>query len=148
MYRLLVVVCVFFFSSRRRHTRCALVTGVQTCALPIYFGRGTDLDHGNTAGELGEALLQLFLVVVAGRGFNLRLDFLDARGDAFLLAGAVDDGGVFLLDLDLLGGAEIGQRGLLDRPAELFGDHRAAGEDGDVIERTAEHTSELQYLMR
>src|SRR3546814_7462752 len=29
-----VFVC-FFFSSRRRHTRCALVTGVQTCALPI-----------------------------------------------------------------------------------------------------------------
>src|SRR3546814_3946142 len=29
---------MFFFSSRRRHTRCALVTGVQTCALPISFG--------------------------------------------------------------------------------------------------------------
>src|SRR3546814_1094433 len=29
---------VLFFSSRRRHTRCALVTGVQTCALPIYLG--------------------------------------------------------------------------------------------------------------
>src|SRR3546814_4514594 len=28
----------FFFSSRRRHTRCALVTGVQTCALPISKG--------------------------------------------------------------------------------------------------------------
>src|SRR3546814_12785575 len=28
----------FFFSSRRRHTRCALVTGVQTCALPISAG--------------------------------------------------------------------------------------------------------------
>src|SRR3546814_20392166 len=28
-------VLIFFFSSRRRHTRCALVTGVQTCALPI-----------------------------------------------------------------------------------------------------------------
>src|SRR3546814_16529825 len=27
--------CMFFCSSRRRHTRCALVTGVQTCALPI-----------------------------------------------------------------------------------------------------------------
>src|SRR3546814_9434049 len=27
---------VCFFSSRRRHTRCALVTGVQTCALPIF----------------------------------------------------------------------------------------------------------------
>src|SRR3546814_3818968 len=31
-----VVLVVFFFSSRRRHTRCALVTGVQTFALPIY----------------------------------------------------------------------------------------------------------------
>src|SRR3546814_1578046 len=27
--------CFVFFASRRRHTRCALVTGVQTCALPI-----------------------------------------------------------------------------------------------------------------
>src|SRR3546814_7449689 len=32
------VLFVFFFSSRRRHTRCALVTGVQTCALPILIG--------------------------------------------------------------------------------------------------------------
>src|SRR3546814_2904203 len=31
--------CLFFFSSRRRHTRCALETGVQTCALPIFEGR-------------------------------------------------------------------------------------------------------------
>src|SRR3546814_4466701 len=34
----LIYLCLsicFFFSSRRRHTRCALVTGVQTCALPI-----------------------------------------------------------------------------------------------------------------
>src|SRR3546814_9761059 len=29
-------IVIFFFSSRRRHTRCALVTGVQTCALPIF----------------------------------------------------------------------------------------------------------------
>src|SRR3546814_1295659 len=29
------MIFVFLFSSRRRHTRCALVTGVQTCALPI-----------------------------------------------------------------------------------------------------------------
>src|SRR3546814_3416341 len=29
------MLCFFFCSSRRRHTRCALVTGVQTCALPI-----------------------------------------------------------------------------------------------------------------
>src|SRR3546814_16897361 len=30
------------FSSRRRHTRCALVTGVQTCALPILFANQPD----------------------------------------------------------------------------------------------------------
>src|SRR3546814_4147542 len=34
IYLCFIVLC-FFFSSRRRHTRCALVTGVQTCALPI-----------------------------------------------------------------------------------------------------------------
>src|SRR3546814_14665540 len=34
------MLCVFFFSSRRLHTRCALVTGVQTCALPILFELG------------------------------------------------------------------------------------------------------------
>src|SRR3546814_1524565 len=33
---LFVFLFLFFFSSRRRHTRCALVTGVQTCALPIW----------------------------------------------------------------------------------------------------------------
>src|SRR3546814_19910806 len=37
MVRTMICVC-FFFSSRRRHTRCALVTGVQTCALPIFYG--------------------------------------------------------------------------------------------------------------
>src|SRR3546814_10454068 len=34
-----MVLSVFVFSSRRRHTRCALVTGVQTCALPISLAR-------------------------------------------------------------------------------------------------------------
>src|SRR3546814_10562185 len=41
----------FFFASRRRHTRCALVTGVQTCALPIsdwladHAGKGTRIGY-------------------------------------------------------------------------------------------------------
>src|SRR3546814_7566744 len=40
VYDRFILLCrlVFFFSSRRRHTRCALVTGVQTCALPISMG--------------------------------------------------------------------------------------------------------------
>src|SRR3546814_7350828 len=36
----------FFLSGRRRHTRCALVTGVQTCALPILGGAGAQGDEG------------------------------------------------------------------------------------------------------
>src|SRR3546814_20622407 len=36
--------CCCFFSSRRRHTSCASVTGVQTCALPIFF-RATGAHH-------------------------------------------------------------------------------------------------------
>src|SRR3546814_9402814 len=43
----------FVFSSRRRHTRCALVTGVQTCALPILPGAA-----GGGAGVFGRAVLE------------------------------------------------------------------------------------------
>src|SRR3546814_10399290 len=43
----MLTVC-FFFSRRRRHTRCALVTGVQTCALPIY-----DSGHARLDQQLG-----------------------------------------------------------------------------------------------
>src|SRR3546814_4611046 len=39
----------FFFSSRRRHTRCALVTGVQTCALPIYLILASIVSESATA---------------------------------------------------------------------------------------------------
>src|SRR3546814_5339544 len=50
MHVLCICICfvVFFFSSRRRHTSCALVTGVQTCALPIssHRIRGSRLDDG------------------------------------------------------------------------------------------------------
>src|SRR3546814_7597613 len=42
-FRFCRCVAVFFFSSRRRHTRCALVTGVQTCALPIFPGSNPPL---------------------------------------------------------------------------------------------------------
>src|SRR3546814_5610772 len=43
----------FFFSSRRRHTRCALVTGVQTCALPILPSEKRPKNSGSTFGRRG-----------------------------------------------------------------------------------------------
>src|SRR3546814_3645133 len=45
---------IVFFSSRRRHTRCALVTGVQTCALPIYFIGAGLWDSGPPEATLWE----------------------------------------------------------------------------------------------
>src|SRR3546814_4768361 len=53
------VVCVFFFSSRRRHTRCALVTGVQTCALPISEYRKQSIDDLPDVNSLNGNLLGL-----------------------------------------------------------------------------------------
>src|SRR3546814_5864480 len=52
---------MFFFSSRRRHTRCALVTGVQTCALPIC---PREAAH-RTMDEVSGALIAIGLVLVA-----------------------------------------------------------------------------------
>src|SRR3546814_3645010 len=46
--RVSLLVVLFFFSSRRRHTRCALVTGVQTCALPISTTVPTNTGPTNT----------------------------------------------------------------------------------------------------
>src|SRR3546814_19841874 len=44
-----LVILYFFFSSRRRHTRCALVTGVQTCALPIWLSSSETVEAGVVA---------------------------------------------------------------------------------------------------
>src|SRR3546814_4682688 len=55
----------FFFSSRRRHTRCALVTGVQTCALPISY------TAGYAPEEVPVALVQAMLLLI-GHSFSNR----------------------------------------------------------------------------
>src|SRR3546814_12777919 len=66
---------IFFFSSRRRHTRCALVTGVQTCALPI-LGAGRPVSFQELMTELakppiglrqGPALLVIAAFMLAAR---------------------------------------------------------------------------------
>src|SRR3546814_8405970 len=56
-----------FFSSRRRHTRCAVVTGVQTCALPI---SGVDA-HDPQAAELTLALFAADIGILLGARYRL-----------------------------------------------------------------------------
>src|SRR3546814_2877376 len=70
----------FFFSSRRRHTRCALVTGVQTCALPIL--HKLDIARQAVATRLQFELLpeQSILLgndVLSGQGQRLVLEPVD-----------------------------------------------------------------------
>src|SRR3546814_4328443 len=50
---------LFFFSSRRRHTRCALVTGVQTCALPISALERHGIAGGQHLGRAGGDIEEL-----------------------------------------------------------------------------------------
>src|SRR3546814_6984856 len=71
---------MFFFSSRRRHTRCALVTGVQTCALPIcgdYYRQGKSYARvSNTEYDRLKAWDNVNLAVTLARGegdFSLQL---------------------------------------------------------------------------
>src|SRR3546814_2835147 len=70
---------LFFFSSRRRHTRCALVTGVQTCALPIFA-----YAHGIGEHELLLAGLGLIRQVLGRNayrdvvGFHVRFQISEA----------------------------------------------------------------------
>src|SRR3546814_2366298 len=59
-------VVMFFVSSRRRHTRCALVTGVQTCALPIshFLRRGQIDPHAQVVAGLWPCRREIDDVVV------------------------------------------------------------------------------------
>src|SRR3546814_8639981 len=113
-------VTFFFFSSRRRHTSCALVTGVQTCALPIlknirkaFNGRVLELpeiDAGNR-------------VVLAFKGPVLNV----STGQLLDRASEVES--------------------VYDLPARRWVRSLLA-QQGPVGSRSEEHTSELQSLMR
>src|SRR3546814_10890400 len=72
----------FFFSSRRRHTRCALVTGVQTCALPISEARCREALF--TLGDRPEARYAAAREALAAMGYESTLAYLGAMAKAVL----------------------------------------------------------------
>src|SRR3546814_4529069 len=123
---------VFFFSSRRRHTRCALVTGVQTCALPISM---EPMSH----------LLSVYGIA----GLTAYHGLLDVgkpkAGDTVVVSAAAGSVGTIVGQIAKLKGCTvIGIAGGDEKCAllknELGFDH--------AINRSEEHTSELQSLMR
>src|SRR3546814_10052435 len=115
----------FFFSSRRRHTSCALVTGVQTCALPIYaraglpgLGGGRDTAPGHPD-------------VLGRQHHQVTVDGGSVRGESEHAA----------IHLDELAVGDRQRREGVDRPAAVpdRGELRhPAGDDG-VIEDVADH---------
>src|SRR3546814_1347699 len=132
-----VCVCYFFFSSRRRHTRCALVTGVQTCALPISVG------DAEAPAQPGAA------------DFLMDHRFVRASSPAAAIglgnAGAEQAGvGGLLPRFGIDRAARLPRRRLghelaFEKARDLF------AEQGEFVVdpgRSEEHTSELQSLMR
>ena len=79
--------------------------------LELHLGGRADLEDGDAAGQLGEALLELLAVVVGVGVLDLGLDLVDAALDVVLGAGALDDRGLVLGDDDLAGLAEQVERG-------------------------------------
>src|SRR6266536_118504 len=118
----------------RRAGRVHRVVDPIFALLDLDLGRAADADHRDAARELGEPLLELLAIVIRRRLLDLRLDLGDAGLDIGLLARAVDDRGVLLLDHHLLGAPEHIDRNALKFDPEISGDHVAAGQDRDVFE--------------
>src|SRR5579863_1014436 len=119
------------------HGRASGVEGVLNAILfllDLDLGRAADADHRDPARELGQALLKLLAVIVGGGLLDLRLDLVDAGLDILLLAGAVDDRGVLLVDHDLARAAEHVDGDALELHAEFVRDQLAAGQDRDVLQ--------------
>src|SRR5258706_7966975 len=116
--------------------------------LQLGFGCRAHLDHRYAANQLGEAFLQLFLVVVRGGFLDLRADLPDASFDFAGLAAAFDDRAVVLVDGDLLGLAEVFHLHVLELDAEILGDCLAAGECSDVFEHCLAAIAEAGSLNR
>src|SRR3546814_10751 len=103
------IACYFFFSSRRRHTSCAVVTGVQTCALPICTGR------------LGDERRQCGAPVAAStRG--IRPLYQRTPGAVGAIGGRQPDEGQIVSALIMLAfGLEPGAAFLIDQPGGGIG---------------------------
>src|SRR3546814_6691108 len=129
------VVLIVFFSSRRRHTRCSLLTGVQTCALPIC---------GIPFANMSRASLQ----GVAMQFLNARTSVLQRTNSLpFNFSGSINAGT----------GMDVGSDGRLGIIATAsYGNkwrtranlQQASIDLSEPAGRSEEHTSELQSLMR
>ena len=78
------------------------------------------LDNCNTTGELRNALLKLFAIVVRRRVLNLNTNFADATLDSFRITRTINDRGVVLVHGDALGITEVLKTGTLEIKTHFF----------------------------
>src|SRR3546814_7336855 len=118
---------IFFCSSRRRHTRCALVTGVQTCALPI-------------------SAAQRVPVVILHAGRHTRAACLVRHR----LAGGADGAGIAARTCARHASPPRVPVAVLAFPRRHLDRrlHLRLSDGSAAMSRSEEHTSELQSLMR
>src|SRR3546814_7354396 len=117
---------MFFFASRRRHTRCALVTGVQTCALPISVATAVGfIALAGVSAEFGVVMLIYLKGALEERPVNPSADHVDEaiREGALLrvrrkaMTAAVIIAGLF----PILIGTGVGSEGLSRIAAQMIG---------------------------
>ena len=78
--------------------------------------------------------MELFAVVVAGRFFNLCPDLAYPAFQGLAIPGAINDGGIVLVDANGLGSAQITQSYGFKFDALFFTDHLAARQNGNVVQ--------------
>src|SRR3546814_1320853 len=158
------VVLSVFFSSRRRHTRCALVTGVQTCALPIYIGRAICLELASTGAAVavnaltsGKEAEQLAAEIesAGGRAMAHVADITDPEAVAAMVEAVVARFGkltILVNNATLRRVVPLAEMTLAEwravQSVTVEGAFLCAQAAAPHIRRSEEHTSELQSLMR
>src|SRR3546814_7135903 len=136
----LCVLVMCFFSSRRRHTRCALVTGVQTCALPIFADAGFKASAFLPSYGLAEATLAVS-IMPPGEGIVVELV------EETELSGAANDTGRPTRYRAIVNCGKAVKDMTIEVRDEA-GNPLADQTVGKVWCRSEEHTSELKSLMR
>src|SRR3546814_2051636 len=128
-----LLVVSLFFASRRRHTRCALVTGVQTCALPIFEAERVPVATGRTPNTKGLGLAEAGVAQTRNGGIEVDERMRTTRPGTYA---AGDVTGLDQFVYMAAHGAKIAARNALNGDALAYDN------------RSEEHTSELQSLMR
>src|SRR5229473_2852608 len=116
--------------------------------LDLDLAAAADADHRDAAGQLGQPLLQLLLVVIGGRLLDLRLDLGDPGIDRVLATGAVNDRRILLFDAHALGAPEHVEGDVFELDAEVFRDDLTAGHNREVLEHGLAPIAEAGRLDR